>query len=37
MFSRSAISAAFLAVSLLPRHAAAWGDEGHQIIALVAE
>ena len=37
MFSRSSIFAAFLAVSLLPRHAAAWGDEGHEIIALVAE
>src|SRR6516162_1112227 len=37
MLRRSSIFAAFLVVSLLPAQAAGWGDEGHQIIALIAE
>jgi hypothetical protein len=35
--SRPSIFAALLVAGLLPQHAAAWGDEGHQIVALVAE
>jgi hypothetical protein len=35
--SRPSIFAALLIAGLLPQHAAAWGDEGHQIVALVAE
>ena len=31
------IFAALLIAGLLPRHAQAWGDEGHRIIALIAE
>ena len=34
--SRPSIFAALLIVGLLPRHAAAWGDEGHKVIALIA-
>jgi hypothetical protein len=34
---RPSIFAALLVAGLLPQHAAAWGDEGHQIVALVAE
>ena len=38
MFRRHAlVFAAFLGSAFLPRHATAWGDEGHEIIALVAE
>ena len=35
--SRRSIFAALLIVGLLPQHAQAWGDQGHRIIALVAE
>jgi hypothetical protein len=35
--SRRSICAALLIVGLLPWHAQAWGDQGHRIIALIAE
>jgi hypothetical protein len=35
--SRRSIFAALLIVGLLPQHAQAWGDQGHRIIALIAE
>ena len=31
------IFAALLIASLLPRHAQAWGDEGHRITGLITE
>ena len=35
--SRRWIFAALLIVGLLPQHAQAWGDQGHRIIALIAD
>ena len=35
--SRRSIFAALLVAGLLPQHAQAWGDQGHRIIALIAE
>src|SRR5215472_12563094 len=34
---RASILAVFVGLALLPGRAAAWGDEGHQIIGLIAE
>jgi S1/P1 Nuclease len=37
VWSGASIFAVLLVVALLPRDAAAWGNEGHEIIALIAE
>jgi len=35
--SRRSMFAALLIVGLLPQHAQAWGDQGHRLVALIAE